>query len=444
MTPRVVILVPRRDGFPDRDALWAFTKPWWREQFPDWPLYEGHHDIGLFNRSAAVNLAARLAGEWDVAVLIDSDVLTDPEAVRRAVPVAVETGQMVVPFAVRHNLSAVGTGRIIAGERGSWKGFIQRSFHGQHSSVVVIPRTLYDDIGGFDEGFRGWGMEDTAFALACEVIAGRPLIHFDTGEAWHLHHSAAPGEKHGSPSHRANMARLAHYRAAHARGDREAIQRLVADGVEQAEPATAGIPRIIHRVVPEQTPAIAEQWWDEWGRLHPGWRMLTHRDPLDPAEWPLTAPHWRKVSCGAQLADLVRLEALYRWGGFYIDMDMQPFRSLEPLTGATVVAAWEDERCVPNAFMAARPQHDLIRSAITAAVAAMRKGVWDAGPGVTTRLFPGRPDVLLLPPGSVYRVHYRDPDRDDAMTALPAAPWEFMRHHYFGSWLPPERQRVPS
>ena len=82
---------------------------------------------------------------------------------------------------------------------------------------------------------------------------------------------------------------------------------------------TDAIPRILHRVVPEHSPEVAEQWWSRFGDLHPGWRRMTHRDPLDPADWPITSPHWDKVDSGAQLADLVRLEALYRWGGFYVD-----------------------------------------------------------------------------------------------------------------------------
>jgi hypothetical protein len=58
-------------------------------------------------------------------------------------------------------------------------------------------------------------------------------------------------------------------------------------------------------------------------------------------------------------------------------------------------------------------------------------------------VLPGRNDVLLLPPGSFYDVHYRDPDRDAKMLA-PAPPWSFARHMYWGSWLPVERQRVPA
>jgi hypothetical protein len=439
----VVILVPRRAGFADRDALWAFARPWWEREFPDWPIVEGHHDEGLFNRSAAVNAASRLAGDWDVAVLIDSDVLTDAEAVRRAVPMAVESGQMVVPFEVRYNLNARGTRRILAGDRGSWRGYVARTFRSQHSSVVVIPRPLYDDVGGFDEGFRGWGMEDSAFALACELFAARPLVRIHPGEVWHLFHMGAPGEKHGSPSHARNMARLERYRAACAAGDRSAVQRLVAEGRQADEPPAGAIPRILHRVVPERTPQVAEAWWAEFGRLHPGWRLMTHRDPLDPAEWPVTSPHWGEAKVGAQLADLVRLEALLRWGGVYVDADVQPFRPFDPLLGAEAFAAWEDDRVVPNAIMGARPDHPAIRECLALCIQRLPQGVWPAGPGVTTEVLTSHPEVLLLPPGSLYAVHYRDPDRDAKMLAKPA-PWEFARHHYWGSWLPEGRRRVPA
>ena len=437
---RVVVLVPRREGFPDRDALWGWCRDWWASEVPEWPIIEGHHDIGLFNRSAAINRAAELAGEWDVAVIIDADVIVSAPNVREAVELADREGRLTVAFTERHNLSPVGSRKVMAGYTGNWKPLVARTFRDQHSACIAVPRRLYEAVGGFDEGFRGWGMEDTAFAIACELESGK-LLRLP-GECWHLHHVSPPGEKHGSPSHRANAARLDHYRVALALGDREAVRALVANGREGRDVVADGIPRILHRVVPERIIPVAEEWWARFGKLHPGWRLLTHREPLDSAEWPLTSRYWPRASCGAQLADIVRLEALIRFGGFYVDQDVEPFRSLDPLLGATVVAAWEDERTVPNAVLGARPDHPLIRQALDLAIRQMRRSVWDAGPGVTTRLFPGHPDVLLLPPGAFYDVHYQDPERDTKM-GLPPSPWTFARHHYWGSWLPPERRRVP-
>jgi mannosyltransferase OCH1-like enzyme len=240
------------------------------------------------------------------------------------------------------------------------------------------------------------------------------------------------------------MARLAHYQEAHRTGDRAAVQRLVVEGrAEAAVTHVDGIPRILHRVVPEAINATAEAWWQRWAELHPTWRLMTWRDPLDKADFPLTSPHWKKVSCGAQLADLVRLEVLLIHGGIYVDQDMEPFRSLEPLLGAQVVAAWEDEKVVPNAVLGARPDHEAIRLVLADALRNMRRSVWEAGPGATTRVLVGRTDTLLLPPASFYDVHYRDPDRDAKML-MPASPWTFARHHYWGSWLPEARRKVPA
>ena len=56
------------------------------------------------------------------------------------------------------------------------------------SSVVVVSRKQWDIIGGFDEQFRGWGFEDTAFAAAAETFGG--IIRMD-GEVIHFWHPTA-------------------------------------------------------------------------------------------------------------------------------------------------------------------------------------------------------------------------------------------------------------
>ncbi|HXJ64365.1 MAG TPA: glycosyltransferase [Actinomycetota bacterium] len=448
----VVILVPRRDGFADRDANWDWCRPWWQWRHPDWPVVEGHHVTGLFNRSAAINRAAELAGGWDVAVIIDSDVIIAPDLVREAVRRAHDEQQMAVAFKTRYNLSARGTSQTKAetiypeafsmSEPRNHRMYVARTYENQHSAVIAVPRAVYDKVGGFDEGFCGWGLEDTAFAIACETVMGKPLVYLD-GEAWHLHHNAA-AEKHGSPPHARNVARCNLYRAMQTLGDVAGMQRLAREGRElERSRVDYAIPQILHRVVPEHTPEIAERWWGRFGELHPEWRLMTHRDPLDPQRFPITSPHWPKVANGAQLADLVRLEALLTWGGIYVDQDVEPFRPFDALLPLQAFAAWEDEKVVPNAIMGARPDHPAIRACLDQALRLYRRGTWEAGPGVTTKVLPGRNDVLLLPPGSLYDVHYNDPDRDSRMLA-PAPPWSFARHHYWGSWLPKERQRVPA
>jgi hypothetical protein len=429
--PRVVLLVPRREGFAQRDELWAWCRPWWQEHFPEWPLFEGHHTVGLFNRSAALNLAAAAAGEWDVAVIIDADVICDPEHVREAVRIAADQGRMVVPFTVRHNLDARGSRKVMAGYDGPWERYIAQNYYDQHSSVVAVPRNVWQTVGGFDERFAGWGMEDTAFACAVTTLVG-PLVHME-GEAWHLWHPSAPEGHRGTPSANANRARGARYQQAAAAGDADAIRALLAEPV--APPEEPCIPRIFHRVVPVETTAEVEAWWSALQELHPGWRFMTHRDPLDPAEWPETSSRWRYCRNGASLADLVRLEALWRWGGIYLDSDVEPYRSFEPLRALEAFAGWEDGKVVPNAVLGARREHPAIRACLDLALREVRRGTWEAGPGVTTKVLPGRPDVLLLPPGSFYPYHYTEKEERREEDHKSAQPWAFGAHHWAASWL---------
>lgn len=424
---RVAILVPRREGFSDRDALWAFCRRWWQATFPDLRIFEGHHDHGLFNRSAAINAAARLAGDWDVALIIDADVLAHPPNVRQAIALAHETGKLVVAFDVRHNLNRAGSKRIMAGESGSWRRYIERDYRDQHSACIAVSRRLFDEIGGFDESFRGWGQEDTAFAIACETFAG-PRINLP-GEVWHLWHATQPEGRRGTPSANANRARIERYKAAW--GDRDAVRAVILDQTPDLN--LPGIPRILHRVVPEHTLDVAEQWWAQWGALNPGWRQMTWRDPLDAEQFPLTRHAWRSVKAGAQLADLVRLEVLLNYGGVYVDQDMQPLRSIEPLRAVQGFAAYEDENVVPNAILGAAPNHPAIKQCLELALRRYRQSVWAAGPGVTTAVLVNRDDFLILPPGAFYAVHYRDPDRDAKMRAH-QPPWAFALHHYWASW----------
>lgn len=434
---REVILVPRRSDGGWRDEVWEFCRAFWEREQSHMPIFEGHHDSGLFNRSAAVNRAAQLAGDWDVAVIIDSDVLCDGERVKAAVELAHESGALVFPHDIRLDLHERGTRQVMSGYQGSWQQWVRRRYPNMVSSVIVVSRRQWDEVGGFDEGFRGWGYEDTAFAAACETFGGTLRI---LGELWHLWHPTAREGKPGTPVWQLNAARGQRYRAAI--GQPDVIRAIRAES--QPELELDRIPRIFHRVVPEQTSAQVERWWAEFRELHPGWELRTHRDPLEPAEWPETSPSWGLCRNGAQLADLLRLEALYRWGGIYVDSDMQPLRSFESLLQLEGFAAFEDQTTVPNAVLGARPQHPAIRECLDRALRLIKakgnpeRATWAGGPGITTAVLQGRDDFTLLPPGAFYPVHYRD-----ARAQLPAFkrtehPWAFAVHHWHGSWLAPE------
>ena len=428
----IVILVPRRADGGHRDRLWAFARERW-EQF-GWPIVEGHHDDGPFNRSAAINLAARDAGDWHVALIIDSDVICAPGSIRAAVEIADQSDQMVVAHDERIMLNQRGTDKVLGGFLGSWRDrtMVERVWLDSVSCAVAVSRRLWDLAGPFDARFVGWGREDTAFRIACEVETG-PIVKV-CGETFHLWHPTTPDANKNSPIRRANEQRHQAYVAA--RGDRARVRALRGVGREEGVdlPETT-IPRILHRTVPADTSAEVEAWWAEFEQLHPGWDCRTYREPIDPAEWPLTGDLFARCQNGAQKAGLIRLEALVRDGGVYIDSDVEPFRSLEPLLHCEAFAGWEDANVVPDAVLGCKPGHPAFVDMITKARAAIEGGgdAWQSGPGVTTEMLPGRNDVLLLPPGAFYPMHYLDRSTRK-MVQDARSPWVLAMHHFHHSW----------
>jgi len=193
------------------------------------------------------------------------------------------------------------------------------------------------------------------------------------------------------------------------------------------------IPRVLHRTVPAQTDVEVEAWWQGWVDLHPGWECCTWRDPLDPADFPLTSSWWDRCTSGAQMAGLIRLEVLLRYGGIYLDSDVAPVRALGPLLWLLGFSAWESREVAPDAVLGAMAAHPAVARCLELALERLDQGAWHSGPGVTTEVLPGRHDWLLLPPETFYP--YPPGATERAGEDFSALPWCFGVHHWRGSWL---------
>lgn len=202
------------------------------------------------------------------------------------------------------------------------------------------------------------------------------------------------------------------------------------------------IPARLIRTIPEHRSDEAETFWAKACDLHPTWDHVTYQDPIDPAWFPLTSHLWPLAASGAQLAGLIRLEALWHGGGFYLDSDLELFRPLDSLRTCTAVGTWEDAATVPDWFLAAEPNHPAVGVCLELAKARIADrsntawatgcGAWATGPGVTTSVLPGRHDVLLLPPQVLAPYHYTELDRE----AEPhdAHPYCLGAHRWRHSW----------
>jgi SAM-dependent methyltransferase len=203
-----VFLVPRRPDGGVRDRLWNRCRSHWQESCPGIPIVEGTSPEGPFNRAAAINRAAD--GPWDVAIILDADVVVPAAQIHEAVEVARSTERLTLAFTDYVGLNAQTTEKVLRGaeprvDRGVW---VRKRNH--ESSAVVVPRPLWDEAGGFDERFVGWGQEDVAFAQACRVLGGE--LQRVSGAVIHLWHPKTPEKDRRLDGWKANQALGRRYR----------------------------------------------------------------------------------------------------------------------------------------------------------------------------------------------------------------------------------------
>lgn len=214
----IVLLVPfRGDDGGRRDDLWKFTRHWLNQHHGNWPLFTSEGPDGAFNRGAAINDAAVKAGEWDVAVITDSDNICDPAALTLAATMAYMTDGCVFPFTAYIYADQVTSDGLI--EHGSmfvapdttrYAGppYVHTVRHQHCSGIQAISRKSFDAIGGIPE-LAGWGSEDYIAEILLRNFGG-PL-EWLPGSAIHLWHQKAPEDRNVA-ANRAIYQRVRQYR----------------------------------------------------------------------------------------------------------------------------------------------------------------------------------------------------------------------------------------
>jgi hypothetical protein len=133
------------------------------------------------------------------------------------------------------------------------------------------------------------------------------------------------------------------------------------------------IPDVAHFVCLEDLPAWGEGNIEQFRRLHPGWRVRIWR--TIPADVPGTLRKAienaeRRRSRSAAMAYWL----LHRYGGLYIDIDVTPIRSMEPLRRYQGFSGRTAHGCVSPAVMGSVPGNFAFDSML-------EEVAWLAGPG---------------------------------------------------------------
>ena len=211
--------------------------------------------------------------------------------------------------------------------------------------------------------------------------------------------------------------------------------------LEAAPRLPGGIPKILHRVwFGADVPPDAVEFGDAWERLHPDWTVVLWRDWTLPA---LTNAAAVDASVhAAQKADIVRFDLLQRWGGVYVDTDVEPLQPLDDLLAEVPRAlAREDERWVGTAFIAARPRDPFIewmvenlRRRVAADDGSTPPNVLTGPKFVTTALQrwidEGGDEVTVFPRELFYPYHFSERHRRGERF-----PNAYAVHHWTATWI---------
>ncbi len=211
----VSVVIPYRFSDDWRQGLLDRVLRQWSRILPHSEVVLGRSTPGAFNRSAAINEgASRLSGK--LLIVADADVLVSPLALQQSVA-RVRNRGWEFPFDVYYTMTESWTA--------SWLrdhppvGFVDEPMPSDvvhrhpgtvaaacESGCLVLQRAAFDRIGGFDEGFVGWGYEDRAFAAAMRAHVGEPSR--SRANAFHLWHPVPAGHDPNSDQAMANRLRF--------------------------------------------------------------------------------------------------------------------------------------------------------------------------------------------------------------------------------------------
>jgi mannosyltransferase OCH1-like enzyme len=103
------------------------------------------------------------------------------------------------------------------------------------------------------------------------------------------------------------------------------------------------IPKIFHRVWIGSENKESDLFWQNNKSIHKDWEHVTYKEPL-PSGFNIIKDVVFFSDNAAYQSDLIRLEALYKFGGFYVDADIEVYKSFNDFTNLeNPIVGWENK-----------------------------------------------------------------------------------------------------
>ncbi|MCT8137614.1 glycosyltransferase [Anaerobacillus sp. CMMVII] len=193
MFKNISFLIPYKPDHGIRDINFNWIKTFYQNIYPEAEICVGISNDDLFNRSQAINNAAKQATR-DIFVLVDADIFCDPNVIKESIEhIEIGNAPWVIPYKYIKRISEENS-RVLVKETPTWPLEITdfelvdtKDYDFDWvGGINVISRRSFLEVGGFDERFLGWGGEDQAFSCAVSTICGpyKRLEH-TVNHLWH-------------------------------------------------------------------------------------------------------------------------------------------------------------------------------------------------------------------------------------------------------------------
>jgi hypothetical protein len=186
--------------------------------------------------------------------------------------------------------------------------------------------------------------------------------------------------------------------------------------------------------MPERVESLRRTWMDR----HPNWEFRVWR--LEDLRWLRNQRLFDRARPFSQKADLARYEIINRFGGVYLDTDMECLRPIEPLVdGCAFFSGREPAGNVAAGIFGAIPSHPIMQEVICRLPVSCLVNPPDqlgltTGPQLLDRTiregaWEGKPGVRVFPPAFFYPYDFYEPWRHEE-----TFPRAYAAHHWGHSW----------
>lgn len=218
----VSVIVPLSPSAPERATVWRWLARQYATLLAAWEIRVGSAPGYGWSKGRALRSAVERAS-GDVLVVADADSWLDPVRLAHAAELVAEGVPWVVPHDRVWRLAPAATARVLSGYAFPDDLAIPDLERRPHyapagGGVAVVTRAAWNDVGGVDPRFNGWGGDDVAFGWALDTLTGQHVRL--PGPLWHLWHPPHPSRRQPGPNDELAGRYL------DARGDPEAMRAL--------------------------------------------------------------------------------------------------------------------------------------------------------------------------------------------------------------------------